>query len=66
MRNDFNSYRTIIAKRADVATCTHQVKVNDRIGWNRFTKATKCAECWRVWEQENAEATAMESGYCGY
>lgn len=60
----FNDYRELSAKRADAsASCGHPIRVGDRIGWNPRNKRTHCAECWRKWTIENADAASAERGY---
>ena len=64
MRLDrFDNYRAITAKFASTATCGHDVKPGDQIGYNPRLRPAKtvCAECWRRWAQENREAEVYES-----
>lgn len=63
MTDRFNDYRELRAKRADTASCGHTIKVGDVIGWAPRSKRTSCADCWRKWAHENAEADMMERGY---
>jgi hypothetical protein len=58
----FDNYAEISAKFDSVAKCGHPVKVGDRIGYHR-AHGVRCADCWRVWCAENAEAAMMERGY---
>lgn len=57
---NFDNYRTIEARYNNTATCGHEVKKGEYIGWNRRTKETQCPDCWRRWQSENAEAQAYE------
>jgi hypothetical protein len=59
----FPNYRQIAARFASVATCGHEVKPGDAIGYNPRLKPAKtvCADCWRRWVQENREADLYES-----
>lgn len=59
--NRFPDYREIVARRAEPASCSHPVKVGDRIGWNARVKRSQCAECWRRWVAENAAADCDEA-----
>lgn len=57
--NRFNSYAEIVAKFDSVAKCGHLVKKGDRIGYSR-ARGVQCADCWRRWAAENAEADLAE------
>lgn len=64
----FNDYRVITARFASTASCGHPVKKGAEIAWAPRTKETQCADCWRRWSAENAEAdlyeaTAFGGGY---
>jgi hypothetical protein len=56
----FSNYRTITARFASTASCGHEVKEGDYIGYNPRAKRTSCAACWRKWQVENAQAEACE------
>ena len=58
----FSFYRSIVARFAGTTHCGHAMKPGDVVGHNRYLHRTKCADCWRAWQQENAEADAYESG----
>ena len=58
----FYNYREIDARFASQGTCGHAIGKGDRIGWHSGLKKTQCADCWRRWVAENAEADAMERG----
>ncbi len=58
----FQNYRDITAKFASEGSCGHAMSKGDVIGWNRVTKKTQCADCWRAWCVENAEADLCERG----
>ncbi len=57
-----HTYREIDARFASEGTCGHAIGNGDRIGWHAGLKKTQCADCWRRWVAENAEAEAMERG----
>jgi len=58
----FQNYRTITARFASKATCGHEIKAGDQVGYNPRLKPAKtvCAECWRRWVAENCEAEMYE------
>ncbi len=56
----FSNYREITARRADTGACGHAIKPDDVIGWHSARKIARCAECWRKWAAENADADAYE------
>lgn len=65
----FNDYREIEA-RYDGEGCRgartgpHPVHQGDRIGYARRGRRSLvvCADCWRRWSDENAEADRYEAG----
>lgn len=57
----FKHYRGIEAKFDSTGTCGHPITKGDNIGYNGGNSTTRCAECWRRWYEENAEAARMES-----
>ncbi len=59
----FDNYLSIKAKFASTGVCGHPIEKGDPIGWNRIAKKTQCADCWRKWQAENAEAAYLER--CG-
>ncbi len=58
----FDNYRDLSARFASTGTCGHAIAKGDAIGWHPDLKKTQCADCWRRWCAENAEAEAMERG----
>ena len=56
----FDCYRTITARFDSTGACGHPIKRGDKIGWNRRAKKARCAECWRKWQAEDAEADYLE------
>ncbi len=64
--NRFRDYREIRARQtAHPASCGHDVKIGDMIGWNPRTKRVQCADCWRAWSAENRQADDYERGLEG-
>lgn len=61
-RSSFAFYRSTVARAPAQASCGHDIRPGDTIGHNRRLQRTKCADCWRAWRQENAEADAYEFG----
>ena len=65
-RPTFRDYREIVARHATAATetaCGHAIAEGDRIGYAPLRhKALQCADCWRRWSAENAEAAMLEGG----
>ena len=61
-RSSFAFYRSTVARTPGLATCGHDIRPGDIIGHNPRVQRTKCAECWRAWQQENDEANAYEFG----
>jgi len=57
----FDNYRTITARFDSMGSCGHPIKAGDRIGYNPRVHKALCAECWRVWQAENAEADRLEA-----
>ena len=60
--SSFAFYRSTVARTPAQASCGHDIKPGDTIGHNPRVRRTKCANCWRTWQQENAEADAYEFG----
>ena len=60
--SSFAFYRSVVARTPAQASCGHAIQAGEIIGHNRRIQRTQCAECWRVWQQENAEADAYECG----
>ena len=63
MQNDsdrFDNYRDIDARFNSTGSCGHAIKKGQAIGYNPRNKRTQCAECWRVWQLENANAAGYE------
>ena len=57
----FNDYREVVARFATVGTrCHHEIRPGDRIGYAPRSKHWICADCWRAWAHENAEAAYWE------
>jgi len=56
----FQNYREIAARFASTGTCGHAMAKGDIIGWHPRIKKTQCADCWRRWCAENAEADLVE------
>ena len=56
----FYNYREISARFKSDGSCGHAIVKGDRIGWNPGNKKTQCADCWRRWCAENAEADMLE------
>lgn len=61
--NNFDFYREISARFNSTATCGHEVKKGEIIGYNPRNKKTQCSNCWARWVAENREADAIEAGY---
>ena len=59
----FDDYIGITARFDSDGSCGHAIRKGDAIGWTRRTRETQCADCWRRWSVENAEADAIERGY---
>jgi len=59
----FCNYAEISARFDSTGTCGHDIRKGDAIGWHRGLKKTRCADCWRRWCAENAEADLMEGAY---
>lgn len=64
-KDRFSNYREIEARFDSTATCGHQVRKGDRIGFNGRIKpaGVQCPACWAKWATENSEADAVEAGY---
>lgn len=60
MRDRFTNYRNLVARFSSVASCGHEVKQGDHIGYNPRCKKAVCAGCWRKWCAENDEADRYE------
>lgn len=58
----FDNYKEISAKFDSVGKCGHEIKKDDRIGWNP-SHGCYCPHCWNKWVSENREADLVESGY---
>jgi hypothetical protein len=60
----FDDFRSMTARR-DSTGCVnganHEIKRGDYIGWSRRHRVACCADCWRRWEAENAEAEYLEA-----
>lgn len=60
--SSFAFYRSAVARTPERASCGHDIQAGEIIGHNPRVQRTKCAECWRLWQQENDEANAYEFG----
>ena len=58
----FDNHREMTARRDSAADCRegHRIKRGDRIGWHKGLGKATCADCWRAWCAENADADEME------
>lgn len=59
-QNRFDNYREITARYPSTGACGHNIKPGDLIGWHSRHGAC-CADCWRQWSADNANAAAYES-----
>lgn len=62
----FSDFRGIAARFASVGTCGHEIEKGDSIGYAPRSQQTSCADCWRSWSYENAEADLCEQNFSGY
>jgi hypothetical protein len=61
----FCEYREIKAVFNKIATCGHEIRKGDYVGfaWKNDRAYTRCADCWYNWVSENAEADILERTY---